>query len=108
MPLRSSMRSVGDAVKAAPDSLLQTVDGVVGGLSRAIRGPTGPLRQQTDTQLLRDPALLDTEVRGTVILDTEVRGHGDTGYTGERGTVILDTEVRGYTVMLDTEVRGAR
>ncbi|XP_043222117.1 sorting nexin-13-like [Amphibalanus amphitrite] len=60
-PLRSSMRSVGDAVKSAPDSLLQTVDGVVGGLSRAIRGPAGSLRQQADTQLLRDPALLDTE-----------------------------------------------
>ena len=58
-PLRSSMRSMGDAVKSAPDSLIQTVDGMVGGLSRAIRGPAGP---QTDEQLLRDPALLDTEV----------------------------------------------
>ena len=62
-PLRSSMRSVGDAVKSAPDSLLQTVDGVVGGLSRVIRGPAGQIsRQQSDSQLLRDPALLETEV----------------------------------------------
>lgn len=37
-PLKSSMRTVGQAVRTMPDNLMSTVDGVMDGISKVFQG----------------------------------------------------------------------
>lgn len=39
-PLKSSMRTVGQAVRTMPDNLMSTVDGVMDGISKVFQGKT--------------------------------------------------------------------
>ncbi|XP_071451053.1 sorting nexin-13-like [Hetaerina americana] len=71
-PIRSSMRSVGNAVRSVPDNLLSTVDGMVDNISKVFSPSIGSSRQQQDTPLLLDSskvgASLDVEAGDNIPL----------------------------------------
>ncbi|KAG8224739.1 hypothetical protein J437_LFUL005308, partial [Ladona fulva] len=67
-PIRSSMRSVGNAVRSVPDNLLSTVDGMVDNISKVFSPSIGGSRQQ------QEPLLLDSSKVGAS-LDVEIETH---------------------------------
>lgn len=58
-PLKSSVRTVGQAVRSMPDNLLSTVDGVMDGLSRVFQTKPTPSK---DEESMKVGASLDQEV----------------------------------------------
>ncbi|XP_046396118.1 sorting nexin-13-like [Ischnura elegans] len=71
-PIRSSMRTVGNAVRSVPDNLLSTVDGMVDNISKVFSPSIGSIRQQQDAPLLLDSskvgASLDVEAGDNIPL----------------------------------------
>lgn len=60
-PLKTSMKSVTQAVKTMPDNMLNTVDGMMDNISKFFGNPKKPSGFYENTKV---SASLDTEVQG--------------------------------------------